>query len=1155
MRQNLNKIGHLYYWSSLPGISRVYQLYKLIKDERKLIVLIANDENESYELIKSFNFFNNDKEFNILHFKDKEILPYDYFSPHEDINSSRLSVLYKIQKISYGVCVISISNLLNKLPPKDYINSQSLILQVGDALDNLKSFKKNLLDAGYKNRDTVYEYGDYAFRGSIIDIYPMGADSPYRIDFFDNEIVSIRIFDVETQRTIDKVNHILILPASEIKLDSKSVSHFRNQWNIEFPKESTDCSIYRDVVNFIPFAGIESYLPLFYEEVDTFFDYINNNSIIVTFPGVEKQINKTIEYINERYDQNNIDKSRPFLSPKKIYLTEQNLFSKLKNYPRLVISPDNAKEIKNKDHINFKCTTNPKLIIEVDQDYSLNKINELVNIKDANNLFCVESLGRREVLIEKLRELNIDIEICEAWSSFTDLIQKNNGIKNAVTIGNFNVGATLKDEKIRIISEPEIFGISIKPKTSNNSNSKKIIESTINNLIELKQGSPIVHLEHGIGKYLGLENMQIQTDGNPINSEFLKLEYSGGDLLYVPVTSLHMINRYLGGDDENIILNKLGSDNWHKSKQKAITNVKDVATELLDIYSRRKALTGFEHKFKESEYNEFSNEFPFEETEDQKNTIFNISEDMKKNISMDRLICGDVGFGKTEVAMRAAFIATNSEKQVIILVPTTLLAQQHYKNFIDRFINWPIKIEVISRFKSKKDQENILEKFEEGTIDILIGTHKLIQKKLKSHDLGLVIVDEEHRFGVKQKEKLKEYCTNVDFLAMTATPIPRTLNMAMSGIRDLSIITSPPAKRLSIKTFVHENENGIIKEAILREIQRGGQVFYLHNDVSSIQLAKTNIQKLLPDINISIGHGQMAERELEQVMLDFYHKKSSLLICSTIIETGIDIPNANTIIIDRADKFGLAQLHQLRGRVGRSHHQAYAYLLVPNKKSLNDKAEKRLLAIMESQDLGAGFMLASHDLEIRGAGNLLGDAQSGQMQSIGFGLYLEMLNRAVKSLKTGKDINLTEPLDILGDVNLNIPALIPENYLPDVNNRLTLYKRISNAKNTTEIDNLKIEMIDRFGLLTGEINNLFEIMQIKLKAIPLGITKIKANENAGSIEFTSGTNVDPMKIVKLIQNKPDIYKLRGAKCLTYSHFMTESQDRINFLNNLLKSLS
>ena len=1153
MPQNISKKGKIYYWSSLPGISLAYQLYEYVKEEKKLILFITSNENESYELVKSLSFFNNDKKIDILHFEDREILPYDYFSPNQATNSSRLGVLYKLQSIQQGICIVSISNLINKLPPKELINTECMVLSVGEDIGSISSFINKLIDAGYQHRDTVYDYGDYAVRGSIIDIYPLGSKNPYRIDLFDSEIHSIRTFDKDSQRSIVKIDKITVLPASEIKLDKVTIKNFRNSWSNEFTKRSSECPIYNDVVNGISFAGIESYLPMFYEVTGTVFDYISDKAIIATQPGIQKKLNETISYIYERYEQNNINATRPLLHPKKLYLSEDYLLSKFKNYPRLLISPSNH-DFENKDHKDFNCTLNPKALIETDDKFSLNNICNIIKDDNFRNLFCVESIGRREVLLDKLKEENVSVEICDSWNSFLNFTD-NSDKKNFITIGDFKIGATLKNEHIRLISESETFGINIKPKTTDSNNTKKLIESTINNLIELKIGSPIVHLENGIGRYLGLENIKTQTQDGYVNSEFLKLEYSGGDLLYVPVTSLHMVSRYMGGSDDNLVLNKLGSENWKKTKEKAIKNVKDVATELLDIYSRREASNGHEFSLNTSEFDSFSSEFPFEETEDQKNAIQAILNDMQKNISMDRLICGDVGFGKTEVAMRAAFISANSAKQVIILVPTTLLAQQHYKNFVDRFINWPFEIEYISRFKSKKEQDLILSKFQKGDIDILIGTHKLIQNNIKSHELGLVIVDEEHRFGVRQKEKLKAYCANVDYLAMTATPIPRTLNMAMSGIRDLSIITSPPAKRLSIKTFVHENENGLIKEAILREVQRGGQVFYLHNDVSTIEITKAKIQKLLPEITISIGHGQMPERELEQVMFDFYHKKSNLLLCSTIIETGIDIPNANTIIIDRADKFGLAQLHQLRGRVGRSYHQAYAYLLIPNKKSLNDKAEKRLSAIMESQDLGAGFMLASHDLEIRGAGNLLGDAQSGQMHSIGFSLYLDMLERAVKSLKSGKDINLAEPLDMLGEINLNIPAYIPETYLPDVNNRLIMYKRISNAKNTDEINNLKIEMIDRFGLLNQEINNLFEVMKIKIKTIALGIAKIKMNAKNGSIEFSSNTTVEPIKIVDLIQNRSEVYKMNGAKTLTYNEDLPESEQRISFINNLLDKFS
>ncbi|MBT8139599.1 MAG: transcription-repair coupling factor, partial [Pseudomonadales bacterium] len=645
------------------------------------------------------------------------------------------------------------------------------------------------------------------------------------------------------------------------------------------------------------------------------------------------------------------------------------------------------------------------------------------------------------------------------------------------------------------------------------------------------------------------------TSGESVDAEFMALEYAGGDKLYVPVTSMHLIARYMGGDEDSAPLNKLGTESWQNAKRRAINNVRDVAAELLAIYAKRHAMQGYAHGLDEQAYAKFSEQFPFEETVDQAATIEAVIADMQASNAMDRLVCGDVGFGKTEVAMRAAFVAVHNSKQVMLLVPTTLLAQQHLQNFQDRFGDWPVKVDALSRFRSAAEQKRVLEQFAAGTIDILIGTHKLIQKPIANKDLGLVIVDEEHRFGVTQKEQLKRLCANVDLLTMTATPIPRTLNMAMAGLRDLSLITTAPSRRLSVKTFVREKQTSLVQEAMLRELLRGGQVFYLHNDVSSIDRAARELEELLPDARVAVGHGQMAERELEQVMTDFYHKKHNVLVCTTIIETGIDIPNANTIIIERADKFGLAQLHQLRGRVGRSHHQAYAYLFVPNRRALTHHAEKRLQAIEEAQDLGAGFMLATHDLEIRGAGELLGSEQSGQIHSVGFSMYLDMLDRAVSSLKAGEDIDIDAPLKLQGDIKLAIPALIPDDYLPDIHMRLILYKRIANANDEAALRELKVEMIDRFGLLRPEINNLFELMRLKLAAVPLGIAKIDAGENGGFIEFGNKTPIDPLKIVKLVQQSPDIFQLRGATRLNFSVDLPESGARIAWMHQFLGELA
>ncbi len=1158
--------GQLQSWYSLPGAAAPLALLANLTREQRFALIVTRDANDTQEWLEALQFFSSaDPEFSIRVFPDREVLPYDYFSPHPDIISERLHTLYHLQSDSYGVCLVSAATLLARICPRSYVNRDSLVIAVDQLIDADK-IKIQLESAGYQHRDTVFEHGEYAVRGSLLDIFPMGSDLPYRIELFDDEVSSLRTFDPETQRSLDKISRIAILPAAEVALDNEAINCFRDQWHNEFSHNPLNCPIYEDVVQGVPYAGIEAYLPMFFPDTDTLLDYLPANSLVVAYPELEKTLGDFLINVNDRYEQQAIDPTRPLLKPNRLYLSIDECFGSLNRHARINLSAKMLDQAPNPERglLSRGATTNPQLLIEDHSDNALGRLKLFLgsdNIDDSSRpvrhvLFTVESLGRREIFADRLKAIGIEATLCDSWQQFeTTVSTQKQKTQVGVAVAAFNRGASFPDSNISIIAEPELFGVAIKPKARSSKERNLLAEASIHNLIELNVGSPIVHLDHGVGRYLGLEHMPIDGgNGEIIDAEFLTLEYAGGDRLYVPVTSLHMISRYMGGDESSAPLNKLGSENWGNAKKKAIANIHDVAAELLDIYARRKSMPGFAFVVNDQDYKQFCDKFPFEETEDQLNAISAVIRDMHSENAMDRLVCGDVGFGKTEVAMRAAFIAASNSKQVMVLVPTTLLAQQHYQNFLDRFADWPIAIEALSRFRTGKEQNQVMAGFKSGQVDILIGTHKLMQKDMKANDLGLVIVDEEHRFGVRQKEQLKNLCANVDLLTMTATPIPRTLNMAMAGLRDLSIIATPPAKRLSVKTFVHEKQTGILKEALLRELLRGGQVFYLHNDVNSIERAAEELRQLLPDARVAIGHGQMPERELERVMSDFYHRRFNILVCSTIIETGIDSPNANTIIIERADKFGLAQLHQLRGRVGRSHHQAYAYLFVPSRKLLSKDAEKRLDAIEEAQDLGAGFMLATHDLEIRGAGQLLGDEQSGQMLSIGFTLYLDMLERAVSALKSGKEVDLSAPLNILGEINLHLPALIPDEYLPDVHNRLILYKRIANAETTLALRELQVEMIDRFGLLSDEIKNLFAIMEVKLQCIDYGIAKIDAGESGGYIEFTGNTRVNPMTIVSMVQNQPDIYRLSGATRLTFEQYLPESAQRIDWIAQLVQQL-
>lgn len=1074
-------------------------------------------------------------------FPDWETLPYDTFSPHQDIVSGRLRCLYELSN-SPGACVIvAAQTLLQRVVPTDYLKSKSLFVALKQVIERAR-FYTQLSESGYNRVDTVFEHGEFAVRGSIIDIFPMGSQNAYRIEFFDDEVESLREFDPETQRTVRTVERIELLPGRECPLDDEAISRFKTNWHSNFDVDHKACAVYQDISEGLPPAGIEYFLPLFFDSSASLLDYLPEQAKVFSFEGFDKAIEDQWREINSRYESRRGDLTRPILRPEQVFLPVNELFSKLKPLPRIEIHSGPAKE--KAGWFEFKLKPMPELTIENQAKNPLHRIEQFLIETEKRILFCAESEGRREILKEHLAKIG-----CQPCTSASVSAFLASAEPIALTIAPTQEGINSPDDNFIIINEDALFGARVQQSRRR----KKVTddsENIVKNLTELKVGAPVVHLEHGVGRYRGLQT--IEHDGQA--EEFLTLEYANEAKLYVPVASLHLISRYSGAEESVAPLHKLGNEQWQKAKRKAAEQVRDVAAELLHIYAQRKARTGFSHELPKDAYMRFSEEFPFEETADQSTAIAAVRADMLSPQPMDRLVCGDVGFGKTEVAMRAAFIAVQNSKQIAVLVPTTLLAQQHYENFCDRFANWPVNIEVISRFKTGKETTETLKKVESGKIDIIIGTHKLIMGDIKFNNLGLVIIDEEHRFGVRQKETLKSVRAEVDILNLTATPIPRTLNMAMSGIRDLSIIATPPAKRLSVKTFVREQDKNLIKEAILREIMRGGQVYYLHNEVKSIEKTASDLQNLVPEAKIRIGHGQMRERELEAVMSDFYHKRFNILVCTTIIETGIDVPSANTIIIDRADKFGLAQLHQLRGRVGRSHHQAYAYLLAPNKRNITADAVKRLEAIEDAQDLGAGFTLASHDLEIRGAGELLGDEQSGQMQAVGFTLYMEMLDRAVKALKNGEELDLNKPFAHESETNLRIPALIPESYLPDVSIRLSLYKRLTSAETEDALEKLQVEMIDRFGILPEPLKNLFRVTQLRLRAEKLGIAKIEASARGGKVEFGSDTKVEPLQIVKLVQTQPQNYKLSGANQLHFS-IETETADaRINLVNNLLDTL-
>ena len=1135
--------GERHFWGNIDQTGAAYAIVSAARNSEQPILAITPDSTRAISLEEELRFFlNDDDSIEVMHFPDWEILPYDAFSPHQDIISQRLATLYKLPRLHHCVLIISVTTLMHRMSPRSYLESNCLVIKRGDHFP-LDEKRHQLEQAGYRCVDTVFEHGEFAIRGALMDIYPMGAEHPYRIDLFDNEIDTLRQFDPETQRSTGQVDQIELLPGHEFPMDKAARDAFRGRFRDTFDVDYRDCPLYQNIGQGMASPGIEYYLPLFFEQTASLFDHLPARTAIIQCQGVQDAIEHFWQDVGERYDNRKVDPLRPLLPPRHVMMPVEELNSRLLDYPRASLREEALP--KKQGRFNLPCQPLPELTLNARADNPLAPLESFI-ATGLRILLVAESPGRREALLDMLAPNQIKPVQFASWNTFL-----SHDEKLGITIGTLEAGLYLAEQNLALVPESLLLGQRVMQKRRRKGPSDYQADQVIRNLTELREGAPVVHIDHGVGRYRGLQTLAVDQQ----QAEFLTLEYANEACLYVPVASLHLIARYTGTNDALAPLHRLGSEQWSKARRKAAEKARDAAAELLDIYARREARKGFAFDKPDQHYHTFSAGFPFEETPDQQQAIESVIRDMTASQPMDRLVCGDVGFGKTEVAMRAAFMAVQSEKQVAILVPTTLLAQQHYESFRDRFADWPVEVDVVSRFRSAKQVQQLKEKLQEGKIDIIIGTHKILQGNLTFKNLGLLIIDEEHRFGVRHKEKLKSLRSEVDILTLTATPIPRTLNMAMSGIRDLSIIATPPARRLSVKTFVRQHDDALIKEAVLRELLRGGQVYCLHNEVSSIEKAAEDLQALIPEARIGIGHGQMRERELEQVMSDFYHKRFNILVCTTIIETGIDVPSANTIIIHRADKFGLAQLHQLRGRVGRSHHQAYAYLLTPSPKAMTLDAQKRLDAIAEAQDLGAGFMLASNDLEIRGAGELLGEDQSGQIQSVGFTLYTEMLEKAVAAIRRGETPNLDKPLQQGTEINLRLPALLPEDYIHDVHNRLIMYKRISAAETYQALKALQVELIDRFGLLPEQTKNLFRQTRIRLSAEQLGIIKLDAGERGLRIEFEDQPKVDPLAIIKMIQADPHLYRLEGSSVFKYSGAMEKPEQRFATVENLLQKLA
>ncbi|MCC5866931.1 MAG: transcription-repair coupling factor [Gammaproteobacteria bacterium] len=1076
-------------------------------------------------------------------FPDAETLPYDSFSPHPDLISERIRRLAELARGDTAMLVVSAATLLARLPPAAYV-ARSLSLHPGQQLDSV-ALRRQLETAGYSHVSQVMEHGEFAVRGSLIDLFPMGESTPVRIDLFDDVIDTLKRFDPESQRSTETLEALEILPAREFPLDEAGIRGFRQRFRARFEGDPARTLIYREVSAGNAPGGIEYYLPLFFDDTASLLDYLPADSIVCMPGDMEALLEAQWQQACERHEQMSVDPERPLLAPAEALWAPGPLLARLRDEHRgIELSRNEYPDGDGSRVVNYATSLPPAVAFDQRAEQPAARLAGFLNDFDGRVLIAAESAGRRELILDVLKGRDFTVTACRGWAEFLD-----RSPALGITVAPLDSGLMLPEAGLAVIAEEQLFGDRVRA-TRERRRAERDPATLIRDLRDLREGTPVVHQDHGVGRFIGLMTLEV---GNA-SQEFLTLEYQNNDRLYVPVQSLELISRYTGSSPESAPLHRLGGEQWARARRKAAEKIRDVAAELLDVHARRAARIGHGFSIAEADYRAFAAAFPFEETDDQLTTIEQVINDMRAPQPMDRVVCGDVGFGKTEVALRASFVAVQDGRQVAVLVPTTLLAQQHFRTFSDRFADWPIRVEMLSRFRTGKQVNQVLRDLADGRVDIVVGTHKLLAESVKFARLGLVIVDEEHRFGVRHKEALKRMRSEVDLLTLTATPIPRTLNMALGGLRDLSLITTPPSDRLGVKTFVTQWSHAVIREACLREIKRGGQVYFVHNSIETIERVADELETLLPEARLRVAHGQMRERDLEQIMLDFYHRRFNVLLCTTIIESGIDVPTANTILINRADRFGLAQLHQLRGRVGRSHHRAYAYLLAPPPAALTADAVKRLEAIESLEDLGAGFALASHDLEIRGAGELLGDEQSGQIHEIGFTMYMDLLERAVADLKAGREPALDQPLFHGTEVDLGVAALLPEDYLPDVHQRLILYKRISACTDDAALDELQVEMIDRFGLLPPAAKHLVQVARLKHRASPLGLRKLEVGAEGGRLKFHADTRVDPMTLVGLVQREPKVFSLDGGELLRFRASLPEAADRFDFACRLLERL-
>ena len=1142
LRKSLPKPGSRFALPALYGSSDAYALALAaleLKARGQMLAVVVAQASDGQRLLDEIPWFGG-KALRCHLLPDWETLPYDAFSPHQDLVSERLATLHEIQTRQCDVLIVPATTALVRLAPPSFLAAYTFFFKKGEKLDEAR-LKSQLTLAGYSHVSQVMSPGEYSVRGGLLDLFPMGSALPYRLDLFGDTIETIRTFDADTQRSLYPVHEVRLLPGREFPMDEAARTTFRNRWREQFEGDPSRSVVYKDISSGIASAGIEYYLPLFFEQTATLFDYLPEDAALALVGDIDAAIGRFWTDTQSRYRFLKADRERPILPPEALFLSDEQFFGLAKPYPRLAIAKSN-------DALASELSAPiPNIAVNRRADDPLANLRSYLRQPGRRVMICAESNGRRETLQQYFAEYDLHLTPVEGCDGF---LQSSARLMLGVAPLHAGFELFTPEGNLSFITETELYAGSGRRVGTRKQEGVTQVESMVRDLSELKIGDPVVHINHGIGRYMGLTSMDLGEG----ETEFLHLEYAKDTKLYVPVSQLHVISRYSGASPEDAPLHSLGSGQWEKAKKRAAEQVRDTAAELLNLYARRALRQGHAFEFSSHDYQRFADSFGFDETPDQAEAIHNVIKDMTSGKPMDRLVCGDVGFGKTEVALRAAFIAVMGGKQVAILAPTTLLAEQHAQTFADRFADWPVRIAELSRFRTGKEITQAFKGMADGTIDIVIGTHKLLSDDVKFTRLGLVIIDEEHRFGVRQKEALKALRAEVDVLTLTATPIPRTLGMALEGLRDFSIIATAPQKRLAIKTFVRSEGEAIIREACLRELKRGGQIYFLHNEVETIQNRLAMLTELLPEARIAVAHGQMHERDLEKVMRDFVAQRFNILLCTTIIETGIDVPTANTIIMHRADKFGLAQLHQLRGRVGRSHHQAYAYLLVHDVQGLTKLAQRRLDAIQQMEELGSGFYLAMHDLEIRGAGEVLGESQSGEMTEIGFQLYSDMLNEAVRSLKAGKEPDLAAPLASTTEINLHVPALLPADFCGDVHERLSIYKRLANCATQEKIDDIQEELIDRFGKLPDPVKALIETHRLRIAAKTVGIVKIDVHGEAATLQFMAKPPIDPMRIIDLIQKNRHI-KLHGQDKLKITAAMPDLAARVTQIKTTIKQLT